>query len=316
MNSSTSVYFAFLLLGVAACTSTKVKKEPAESSASKTIDLVAQKWPGQNPEPYSMPIHSGLDQLEFGNPVHAGLDPEDLILGFTHNEDKIAIPLTYLEGFEVANFSLGDQKYLITWCGLVGSAQLFSGSVHGDTSGFDFGRALIGNNLLMVDRKTRTVWNQLSKRAIHGELQGSMLELLPATQTTWGYWKSRFPDTKMLVNQDTAGAAFPSLLFEKPYYTDWEPDSGQFYMEDVHQTDNLGLGLEVDNTRIYFPFHSLHHVDSPVKHKIADQTLSIHFDQAGLTAWATDEQGRVIPGTLTYQWAWTTFYPETLIYQN
>ncbi|MEM9895918.1 MAG: DUF3179 domain-containing (seleno)protein, partial [Bacteroidota bacterium] len=132
-----------------------------------------------------MPVYTGLDKLEFGNPSELDLNDQDLVLGMTINEEQIALPLSYMEGFEVANFTSSEESYLFTWCGLVGAAQIFKG----DASGFDFGRALIGNNLLMVDRKTLSVWNQLSNEAIHGELKGSKLDLLPSIQTTWKYWK-------------------------------------------------------------------------------------------------------------------------------
>ncbi|MEO1054425.1 MAG: DUF3179 domain-containing (seleno)protein [Bacteroidota bacterium] len=290
--------------------------ENASKEDTKTIELVAQEWPGQEPKRYDMPVNSGLDKLEFGDPANVALDAADLVLGITLDDLKVAVPLTYLEGFEVANFSLHDEKYLITWCALVGSAQIFTGNIQGDTLGFDFGRALIDNNLLMVDRKTRSVWNQLSNEAIHGELKGTKLELLPTIQTTWGYWKGEYPDTKVLINKDTTGAIWPSLLFSKPRYTSWKPTDGKFHMADHHQSDNLGFGLEVGDSSIYFPFETLFTEESPIVYSIADQSITVHFNRSGLTAWAEDSAGHMLPGTLAYNWAWNAFYPKSLIFKN
>jgi len=290
------------------------QEENQQEEQPNVIELVAQEWPGQAPKPYQMPVHPGLDKLEFGDPSELGLQSNDLILGVTMNEGKVAIPLTYLEGFEVANFSLSDQFYLITWCGLVGTAHIYRGDVMGDTSGFDFGRALHHNNLLMVDRKTKSVWNQLSSEAIHGELEGTNLEMIPSLQTTWDFWKRKYPDTKVLMNRDTTGAVWPSLLFTKPYYTSWHPDSGKYYMENKHQTNNLGLGLKVADSTIFFPLEQLFNKTSPIAYAISNQRLAIHFDPSGLTAWAEDVEGSIVPSTLSYDWACKSFHPESLVY--
>ncbi|MEO1099539.1 MAG: DUF3179 domain-containing (seleno)protein [Bacteroidota bacterium] len=317
MKKENYIYLA-VLFSIISCSS----KEHAEADKitrkgnDKTIAIIAQEWPGQKPKLYDMPVNNGLDHLEFADLNIVQLDTADLVLGISLDEQQIAVPLAYLEGFEVANLILNNQNYLLTWCGLVGSAQVFAGNIGDDTLGFDFGRALIDNNLLMVDRKTQSVWNQLSNEAVHGELKGTKLDLLPAIQTTWGFWKKKYPTTDVLINKDTVGAAFPSLLFEKPYYTSWQPDSGNFYMLDHHQPENLGLGLVIGKSSLYFPFSELFKYPSPVEFKGLDETLTIHFDASGLTAWAEDSTGNVLPGTLAYNWAWKTFHPESEIFKD
>ncbi|MEM9858886.1 MAG: DUF3179 domain-containing (seleno)protein [Bacteroidota bacterium] len=315
----TSLLYLTILLACSISCSVKKDTETVEKNTdddTQTIELVAQEWPGLEPQPYRMSVHTGLDKLEFGKPGDLTLDDTDLVLGIAMDDSRIAVPLTYLEGFEVANFSLHNEKYLLTWCALVGAAQMFTGNIEGDTLGFDFGRALIDNNLLMVDRKTQSVWNQLSNEAIHGELKGTKLEMLPTLQTTWGYWKAKYPMKKVLVNKDTTGAVWPSLLFSKPRYTSWQPANGQFYMADNHQFDNLGLGLEIGDSSVYFPLETLFKKESPIEYQVSHQTLTVHFDQSGLTAWAEDSTGAVLPGTLAYNWAWKTFHPESLVFKN
>lgn len=318
MNRFNFIYLPIVLLGIVSCTPKKNTENGKETSAEiyKTIELVAQEWPGQEPKSFKMPVYSGLDRLEFGTPEKVPLDESDLVIGLALDDSHIALPLLYLEGFEVANLSINEENYLVTWCGLVGSAQVFKGNFSGDTLGFDFGRALMDNNLLMVDRKTKSVWNQLSKKAIHGKLKGAKLELLPTSQTTWGYWVKKHPDTKVLFNKDTTGAAFPSLLFENPRYTTWEPGSEKFYTAADHQPENLGLGLEMEGSAIYFPFETLFKKTSPIEYKILGETLVIHFDESGMTAWVEDSKGNLLPSTLAYNWAWKNFHSETLIFEN
>ena len=285
-------------------------------SDKSVIQLMAQEWPGQEPKQFDMPVLSGLDKLEFGATENFAIEDQDLVLGITIDGENLAIPLSYMEGFEVANVSLNDQSYLMTWCGLVGSARLFETEVNGKNLDFDFGRALIKNNLLMVDRETQSVWNQLSNQAIHGSLKGEKLEALPTVQTTWKFWKEKHPETKLMINHDTSGAVFPSLVFEKPYYTDWQPSSGNYYMKDSHQIGNLGLGVEWMDSVLFFPLYNLFEKESPIEYTISDHSMSIYFDEAGMTAWAEDKDGHPIASTLAYDWAWKSFYPNSKIYTN
>ena len=80
---------------------------------------------------------------------------------------------------------------------------------------FDFAEGLIKNNLLMVDRETRSVWSQLHGRAVSGPREGQPLQALPAIQSTWGFWKNRHPDTRVMVNTKRPGRPY--------FYRTWTP---------------------------------------------------------------------------------------------
>ena len=318
MNRFQSLYYSIVLLAIISCKPRNTVGKETPTTTSQTIELVAQEWPGQEPKSFQMPVYRGLDKLEFANREKITLNDTDLVMGMMIDDTQIALPLLYLEGFEVANLTLNDEHYLVTWCGLVGSAQMFEGNITGDTQGFDFGRALINSNLLMVDRKTQSVWNQLSTKAIHGDLKETPLNLLPTLQTTWGYWKEKYPNSKVLINKDTTGAAFPSLVFERPFYTSWQPKDGNFHMVEKYQPKNLGMGIELGGISVYFPLEELFKRDSSMVYQLAGKNITIHFDQLGLTAWAEDSMGMgtAIPTTLVYQWAWQNFHPNTVIFKS
>ena len=46
------------------------------------------------------------------------------------------------------------------------------------------------------------------------------------------------------------------------------------------------------------------------------ERLEIHFDEDGLTAWAINSEGELIPSTIVYDWAWQNFFPESKIFHN
>ncbi len=57
---------------------------------------------------------------------------------------------------------------------------------------------LVRNSLLMYDHETKSLWSHLTGGAIAGPLSGSQLTVLPATETTWGAWKTAYPATRVL----------------------------------------------------------------------------------------------------------------------
>ena len=307
----TTIYLLCAMLITFSCKKSGHKLEPVAKDKIDIIKLVAQSRPGGKPKEFNMPIDKGLDKLEFVDTEQVKIDSSDLVLGMSIGNYEVAIPITYLSGFEVANLKVNDNNYLVTWCPLVGSARIFNGEIKGDYSGFDFGRGLRNNNLLIVDRKTNSVWNQLSCKAIHGELEGNKLIPLPTIQSTWSFWKQKHPETKLVINRDTSGAVFPSFVFEKPHYNTWEPGKGRPEITNAHDIENLGLGIELGESSIFFPLDKLFENKSPMEFELENQKILIYFSKSGLTAWAEDEKGKAIPSTIVYNWAWKNFFPNS-----
>ena len=53
-------------------------------------------------------------------------------------------------------------------------------------------------NFLMRDRETGTWWQQITGKAIFGSLQGSVLELAPSSELSFGLWKQESPGGQVL----------------------------------------------------------------------------------------------------------------------
>jgi hypothetical protein len=69
--------------------------------------------------------------------------------------------------------------------------------------------------LVMYDRATRSLWSQVNGKAVAGPMKGKRLDDFPSTQTTWGAWKRRHPDTLVLVKPRLAGSPYDSY-FDDP----------------------------------------------------------------------------------------------------
>ena len=81
------------------------------------------------------------------------------------------------------------------------------------------------NSLIMMDEQTGTLWSHVTGEAMDGELAGSHLEDLPVVQTTWSWWKDRFPETLVLKKD----AQIKSSRYER-YFKDHDR-AGMFAVE-------------------------------------------------------------------------------------
>lgn len=171
---------------------------------------------------------------------------------------------------------------------------------------FDFAEGLVKNNLLIVDRETRSIWSQLDSKAIDGPLKGTPLKMLPAMQTTWKFWRETHPGTKVWIVKDEKG---------RPYYyrNSRRRSSKQQKVKKHHDTSNLGLGLAIKSKAIFFPFQELNKMKIPFELEIAGSKVTIHYNNKALTAWAEDANGELLTTVLVYQDGWLGFYPNSQI---
>jgi len=172
---------------------------------------------------------------------------------------------------------------------------------------FDFGYGLINDNLLLTDRETRSVWSQLTGRAVSGPLTGRPLEVIPSLQTTWGLWLAMHPTSRVMIDDDETG---------RPYiYRTWMPGEPRpDEPSTTHDTANLGLGLAFGDEALYLPFEELDKLPAetfPMPLEVGGQALRIHYRATDYTAWAEDPNGNLLPTVLAYNWGWSRFHPDT-----
>ncbi len=115
---------------------------------------------------------------------------------------------------------------------------------------FDFAEGLLKNNLLIVDRETDSVWSQLHGKAVIGPLEGQPLTVIPSIQATWGFWKARHPDTRLMVLESEEG---------RPYFYRNRPtgQSSPRKPKAEHDLSALGFGLALGNEAIWIALDEL-----------------------------------------------------------
>jgi hypothetical protein len=147
----------------------------------------------------------GIPALD--DPAHVAADdatwlaaPEPVV-GVALNGEARAYPLRILDWHELVNDRLGGVPLLVAACTLGGSAIAYDARRDGaEPLRFSSSGLLHRSNKLMLDRETRTLWSQLTGRAVVGPLAAEERALppLPAVVTSWDAWRTRHPGTTVL----------------------------------------------------------------------------------------------------------------------
>ena len=114
------------------------------------------------------------------------------------NGEARAYPIRYLMWHEIANDVVGGIPVIVTYCPLCNSGIVFDGRVNGQTLTFGVSGKLRNSDMVMYDRQTESWWQQFIGEAIVGELLGTKLNKLPGWMESWGTYKARNPDGKVM----------------------------------------------------------------------------------------------------------------------
>jgi hypothetical protein len=102
----------------------------------------------------------------------------------------------------------------------------FERTVRGVETTFGTSGQLYNANLVMYDRATESLWNQLDGRAVIGVLTGDVLTQVPSVTMSWGTLKETRPDARVL-DRDRTGA---SRAYGTNPYTGLDDPDGQPFL--------------------------------------------------------------------------------------
>lgn len=130
------------------------------------------------------------------------------VLGVEVDGEARAYPFVVMWWHEIVNDTLGGTSILVSYCPLTGSGIAFDPSVDGSARTFGVSGLLFENNLIMFDRESESLWNQMSLGAQCGLEAGKELARLPIVETTWGEWKARFPNSTVVTTNTGHGRVY------------------------------------------------------------------------------------------------------------
>jgi hypothetical protein len=237
------------------------------------------------------------------------LREDDLVLTLTHNGITRAYPTRILDHHEIVNDMFGPDPVAITYCPLCGSGLAFDRRQNGQVLDFGVSALLHNSDLVMYDRQTESLWQQITGEAFAGKSRGSQLRTLPLSMITWDEWRQQYPDSEVLTVDD-----IQTDRYRKDAYAEYA-ESDRLYMP-VSSTDarlhpkRVIYGMEIGDRAVAVDAGWL----AQTGHWSNDyegQKLSLRLRASGEVDASLD--GEQITIHRMYWFAWYTFHPSTAL---
>ena len=239
---------------------------------------------------------------------------EDRVLGLARNGLAKAYPIKILNWHEIVNDTIGSQAVVVTFCPLCGTGMVFDGKINGKNLTFGVSGLLYQSDMLLYDRKTDSLWSQIKGEAVTGPMTGARLKLLSSTQTTWGNWKKKHPET-LVLSQKTGYSREYDRDPYMGYYTSTRLMFGVKNRNKSYHPKERIIGLELDGEFKAYPFSELAKAKQPVADKLNGIFLKIIFDKQSQTAVIRDSEGKELPSVVGFWFAWFAFHPDTQVFK-
>ncbi len=260
-----------------------------------------------------------LVQPKFESKLQADewLKNEELVLGLDWKGEQKAYPIKILNWHEVVNDKIQDFPVAITWCTLSGAAKVFGRQVQGKTLTFGISGRVFNSNVVMYDRQTETLWQQMTGEAIVGRLFGSKLEQIPVDALMWEEWKTAHPNTKVL----SIKTGYSRNYEEHPYGT-YETDSATYFPVEGGLDEEIPIkttiyGIEIEGK---FKAYSLPAIaretefDSVLPDNFLGKRIRISYNKGKVFVEDLQSKGEIVP-TRVYWFVWRAFHPYTKLYK-
>lgn len=148
-----------------------------------------------------------LSSPKFVQLLHAKgwLDPAEPVQVVVSRGEVRVYPLQILIWHELVNDTIGGRPILVSFCPLCNAAVVFDRRMGDQTLEFGVSGMLRHSDMVMFDRATDSLWQQLSGEAIVGAYTGQRLAIVSSQVVPFGEVEENYPRAKVL-SRDTGHA--------------------------------------------------------------------------------------------------------------
>jgi len=237
------------------------------------------------------------------------LRDDDLVMTLTHNGITRAYPTRILDHHEIVNDMFGSDPVAITYCPLCGSGLAFDRRQDGQVLDFGVSSLLHNSDLIMYDRQTESLWQQITGEAFAGKSRGAQLKTLPLSMITWNDWRQQYPDASVLTVE-----GIQTERYQKDAYGDYA-ESEKLYMP-VSATDarlhpkKVIFGLETGDQAIAIDSEWLEK-ERHWSNEFDGKQLRVALDKNGEITASLD--GKPVTVHRMFWFAWYSFHTNTAL---
>ena len=277
------------------------------SNALVPIELIEHGGPPRDGIPaIDSPKFITADNADF-------LTETDRVLGIDRNGLRKAYPIKILNYHEIVNDVFVDEGILVSYCPLCGTGMAFLVATNGNANKFGVSGLLYKSDVLLYDRETESLWSQIMKQAVTGPKRGQKLQQIVMSHTNWGDWRERHPNT--LVLSTNTGSRRD---YDRSPYAGYDTSPNLYFsvgkIDTRYHPKEMVIGLNLNGKNKAYPFIELARSHTKIKDQVAGQDLIVEFDIDNRTGQVLDRNGKELPTTIAYWFAWMAFHPESEVY--
>jgi hypothetical protein len=237
------------------------------------------------------------------------VNDDDVVIALAWQGEYRAYPTRILDRHEIVNDTIAASPIAITYCPLCGSAVGIKRKVGGEITEFGVSGVLYNSDLVLYDRATETLWDQIEATGIVGPLSGEKLELVPVTMTRWSRWRDAHPDT-LVLSEETG---FDADYSTDPYASYRNTDRLMFPVQ--NETDQMYpktvvFGFEIDGESVAYT-EKLLADHGRFKHELGENSVAVTLRDDGTVILEVAESGETYEPIRLFWFAWYTFHPDT-----
>lgn len=233
---------------------------------------------------------------------------KDVMMMVDYNGVQKAYSRKIMQNHEIVNDYFGTKPVAMTYCPLCGTAVGFIPIIDGERVEFGVSGLLHNSDLVMYDRKTISLWGQITGRAIVGVKTGDRLKTVSAALMTWKQLKQDYPNALVLLPPTMKRRAYKDF-----HYREYSKSSKLMYPVAARDSrlaaKKFVYGVEIDGTFIAYEEKNLIK-NSPMVESYGQYTLQVTYDKGKATA-IDKKTGKEFNVLRAYWFAWYAFHPET-----
>ncbi|MHC4265023.1 MAG: DUF3179 domain-containing protein [Planctomycetota bacterium] len=211
------------------------------------------------------------------------LNPREPVVSLVIDNHARAYPLQILMWHEMVNDEVGGVPVLVTFCPLCYTAIAFDRTIDEQVEVFGVSGLLRQSNLLMYDKGTESLWQQVTGQAVVGDLIGKQLKPLAAQIISFEQFKSAYPEGLVLSRSTGYARDYgrnPYVgyddISQRPYLFNGLPDERLRPMEKV-------IAISISETDKAYPY-KVTQKERVINDIVAKQPLVIFHDNGALSA--------------------------------
>ena len=233
------------------------------------------------------------------------------------NDDARFYPLGILNWHEVVNDTVGGVPVSVTYSPLSASALVVERTISGGADTFGVSGLLFQSNLLLYDRSTLSLWDQIRGEAVVGPLTGEKFRRVKSDVLRLAAVREAWPQAKVM-NTITG--------FVRDYSSD--PYKGYDQMESTYFPVNTAddrlvskkpvYGIVVNGVAKAYTIEAVQ-AEGRVQDTVGGVRILLQYDAATgrvrFTRYSDAGKSEEIIPLRSYWFAWVAQYPETELYE-